>query len=319
MSDFPEAIIVISEEETNTRLDKILADRFKEIKSRNYFQYLIEEQKVLLNGNPIRKRQKPKAGDEIQIEFMLPPEVDLAAEAIPLEIIYEDPDILIINKPAGMVVHPAPGNWSGTLVNALLHHCQNLLESFPAVTEGSSHLRPGIVHRLDKDTSGLLIAAKHTLAHQRLVGMFSEKQIHKEYLAICVGNPGNIEINQPIGRHPVHRQQMAVVETGGKYALSICKTLAANGQLSAVNIVLATGRTHQIRVHLKHHGAPVLGDPLYGNLHANQKYQVQRQLLLAHRISFKHPITGCPLKFQAPIPNDISIFLEKLKLDVVQF
>lgn len=289
-------LIVIQENEAGERLDKILAHRFKDVWSRTYFQYLIDEHLVLLNGEPVKKRIKPQVGDEVEIQFAATPEIDLSPENIPLDILYEDEHLLAINKPAGMVVHPAPGNWSGTFVNALLFHCGNL------EIEG---LRPGIVHRLDKETSGVLIAAKSLLVQQKLVEAFAARQVYKEYLAICVGNPGEGTIEEPIGRHPVHRKHMAVVQ-GGKKAITHFQTLATNGKLSVVKVILATGRTHQIRVHLKHHGTPILGDAIYGNPQVNKQYGAERQLLHAYRLQLKHPITGQVLEFEAPIPEDIA-------------
>lgn len=302
MHDEENEILTITPEESGMRLDKILANRFSNIKSRTYFQMLIEKGRVLLNGVPVKKRVQPEVDDEVHIHFILTPEIGLLPEPIPLDILYEDQDILVVNKPAGMVVHPATGNWSGTFVNALLHHCQQLSQD--------SSLRPGIVHRLDKDTSGILIAAKTERAQQRLVEMFARREMHKEYLAVCLGNPGDNELTGAIGRHPVNRKMMTVLETGGKPALSTCKTLKCDGKLSQVNIILATGRTHQIRVHLKHHGTPVLGDPVYGNAQVNAKYGVKRQLLHAQLLRFKHPITNSPLEFKAPIPLDMVAFFQ---------
>lgn len=292
--------ITIRIDEEGLRLDKILAERFSNIKSRTYFQMLIDNERVLLNGFPVKKRIKPIAGDEVHIYFILSPEIGLTPEAIPLDILYEDDDIIIVNKPAGMVVHPAVGNWTGTFVNALLHHCQHLC------CGDKTSLRPGIVHRLDKDTSGVLLAAKSSAAQQRLVEMFASRKIHKEYIAICVGNPGDAELTGAIGRHPVNRKMMAVVENGGKPALSSCKTLGYDGKISLVAIVLATGRTHQIRVHLKHHGTPVLGDSVYGSTQANKKYAVNRQLLHAKLLRFNHPMTGLLMEIEAPLPIDMA-------------
>lgn len=296
--------ILILEEEEGIRLDKILASRYKEIQSRTYFQNLIEQQRVLLNGDPVKKRVKPKAGDEIQIHFILTPEIDLEPENIPLDIIYEDENLLVVDKPPGMVVHPAPGNWTGTFVNALLHHCRHLQQG------EEKTLRPGIVHRLDKETSGLLVAAKNSQAHQKLVELFAGRKIEKEYVAICLGNPGSREINAPIGRHPVDRKKMAIKE-GAKPALSICRTIKADAHLSLVNILLMTGRTHQIRVHMKHVGTPVLGDSTYGNLQANQKYHADRQMLHAYRLAFEHPITGKKLEFKVQPPADMQQLMQK--------
>lgn len=297
-------LLVVTEEEAGERLDKILAKRFKEVYSRTYFQYLIDEQLVLLNGVPVKKRIKPQAGDEIEVQFAATPEIQLTPEAIPLSIIYEDEHLIAINKPAGMVVHPAPGNWSGTFVNALLYHCEQLENP-----EGS--LRPGIVHRLDKETSGILVAAKTLEMQQKLTALFASRQVYKEYWAICVGRPADGEINAPIGRHPIHRKQMAVVPTG-RPALSFCKTLGWNEKLSVVQIVIATGRTHQIRVHLKYKGTPVLGDSLYGNESVNHHYGVQRQLLHAAVIKFTHPLTGKILELAAPPPADMWRFIRKI-------
>ena len=298
-------VLIVQNEESGERLDKILASRFQDVKSRTYFQFLIEEKRVLVNGISSKKRTLLRPGDEIRIDFILSPEMGLVPEAIPLEIIYEDDDLLVINKPAGIVIHPAPGNWQGTFANALLYHCNSLQEHF------QNTLRPGIVHRLDKDTSGLLIAAKSSLAHQRLIAMFAERRIEKEYLAVCLGNPGKREIRAPIGRHPVHRKRMAVVPEKGRDALTFCETLAYDSHLSFVRVLLATGRTHQIRVHLKHAGCPVLGDALYGNLQANQKYGAGRQFLHASTLRLMHPLRNIPLEFNAPLPDDMSSFVQK--------
>jgi 23S rRNA pseudouridine1911/1915/1917 synthase len=295
--------LIITEEEAGERLDKILAQRFADRQSRTYFHGLIEQELVLINGQPVKKRVKPKAGDEVEIQFTLTPEINLLPENIPLDILFEDEHLLIVNKPAGMVVHPATGNWSGTFVNALLYHCQQIK------AEG---IRPGIVHRLDKGTSGALVAAKTPLAQQRLIEAFASRKIHKEYLAICLGNPGTVEISAPLGRHPFHRQQFAVVE-GGKPALSQCTSLKHNGQLSLVRVILVTGRTHQIRVHMKHLGTPVLGDQLYGSPQVNAKYGVTRQMLHAERLTFSHPISGVELDVAAPLPEEMRLFIQSIE------
>lgn len=297
-------ILVVTEEETGERLDKILASRFKEVYSRTYFQYLIDEHLVLLNGAPVKKRIKPQAGDEIEVQFAATPEIQLTPEPIPLEILYEDEHLLAINKPAGLVVHPAPGNWSGTFVNGLLYHCSQL-------TRQDNSLRPGIVHRLDKDTSGVLVAAKTLEMQQKLTALFASRQVYKEYWAICIGRPSDGEISAPIGRHPIHRKQMAIIPNG-KPAASVIQTLGWNEKLSIVQVVIATGRTHQIRVHLKYKGTPVLGDSLYGNPSINQYYNVQRQLLHAIRVKFQHPITGQELELTAPLPLDMLRLMRKI-------
>lgn len=291
----------ISEEEAGERLDKILAKRLAEAGSRTYFQSLIDEGKVLLNGAPVKKRAKPKAGDEVEVEYVLSPELTLTAEDIPLKIVYEDDAILVVDKEPGMVVHPGAGNWEGTFVNALLFHCKSAFEKAGGVF---SDLRPGIVHRLDKDTSGLIIAAKTTVAQQKLIEMFAGRRVYKEYLAICIGNPGTGTVDAPIGRHPTNRKMMAVIEDG-RSALTYYRTLMFHEKLSLVSIVIATGRTHQIRVHMKHRGNPVLGDPVYGAPSTNAKYGTERQLLHAYRLRLDHPISGKPLEFEAEIPVDM--------------
>lgn len=295
ISDFNrEGHIIVSEEEAGIRLDKLLSFRFPNF-SRTYFQYLIESGGVLVNEEKWKKRHIPQSGDEIEICFLLTPEIKLEPEDIPLTIVYEDDEIIAINKPAGMVVHPAIGHPSHTFVNALLFHCKYL--------EKGDSLRPGVVHRLDKDTSGLLIAAKTQAMHSDLIELFATRQIKKNYLAICLGNPGHATLNAPIARHPVRRKEMAVVE-GGKPSTTHCQTLKANAHLSLVNLKLITGRTHQIRVHMKHHGTPILGDPIYGSSSANQKYQVSRQMLHAHTLSFIHPRTKQEISLTATPPND---------------
>lgn len=306
MSSEETNLLIITSDEANDRLDKILAQRYKGIYSRTYFQMLIDQHCILVNGDPVKKRTKPQEGDEIQIQFILTPEIDLIPEAIPLTILYEDDYIIAVNKPPGLVVHPAAGNWTGTFVNALLYHCKQL-------SSIDSTLRPGIVHRLDKDTSGVLVAAKTSAAQQKLIELFASRKVLKEYLAICIGNPGNGSINAPIGRHPVHRQRMAVIPENGREAITHCKTLAHDDKLSYVHLILETGRTHQIRVHMQHRGTPVLGDSVYGSQQANAKYGVKRQLLHAHRVSFKHPITGVDLVIEAPIPEDIASIANRLK------
>lgn len=314
MQDEDNGTFFISEDEVGERLDKILANRLKGAGSRTYFQFLIDEEKVLLNGAPVKKRSKPKAGDEVEVEFILTPELELKPENIPLNIIYEDDALLVVNKAPGMVVHPAAGNWSGTFVNALLFHCRENFAISPEGLPPQQALRPGIVHRLDKDTSGLIIAAKTSLAQQRLIEMFTNRRVHKEYLAICVGNPGRGDIDAPIGRHPSQRKLMAVLQDSGRPALTHYHALAFDEKLSLVNIVIATGRTHQIRVHMKHIGHPVLGDATYGLPHVNANYGAERQMLHAHMLRFNHPITGQPLEFKAEIPQDMQKIIKKIKV-----
>ena len=286
---------ISSIEEAHLRLDCLLCQRFPE-QSRSYFQFLIKQGYVLINGKAGKKREKVKLGDEVEIYFQIIPEIDLSPEPIDLEILYEDEHLIVVNKPAGMVVHPAPGHHQGTFVNALLFHCKELDSDDP--------LRPGIVHRLDKDTSGVLIAAKTRQAHTGLIDVFSKRKIEKTYLAVCMGIPKEGLIDAPIARHSHHRKKMAVC-TKGKEAKTFCKVLAQNGSLSFVELQLLTGRTHQLRVHLKHIGTPILGDETYGNNSANKKFCIKRQLLHAYYIKFFHPITQQNLSVIAPIPEDM--------------
>lgn len=293
----------ISEQESHQRLDKLLAQHFPE-HSRTYFQFLIEQGAVRVNSAIVKKRSIAKVGDTIEVQFLAPPDISLEPQNIPLDILYEDEDLIAVNKPTGMVVHPAPGHPSGTFVNALLFHCRSL--------ECTDPVRPGIVHRLDKDTSGILLAAKNLRTHGKLVEMFSERRIQKFYLAICIGTPKEGLIDAAIKRHPKRRQEMAVDLSAGKEAKSHCRLIANNASLSFVEVQLLTGRTHQIRVHMKYIGTPILGDCVYGSLTVNKKFQTSRQLLHAHRLEFAHPLTGTLLKLEAPIPCDFSTYLQNI-------
>jgi 23S rRNA pseudouridine1911/1915/1917 synthase len=285
-----------------TRLDAFLASRLTEL-SRSRIQTLIREQFIVVNGQPAKPRDAVKRGDRIEIAIPEAVPLDAPAQDIPLDILFEDEDLLVLNKAHGMVVHPAPGNPDGTLVNALLHHCQGKLSGIGGVE------RPGIVHRLDKDTSGCLVVAKSDPAHQSLVNQFSERhRMEKLYLAVSTGTPRPAKdtIFTHIGRHPVNRQKMAVVNPpGGKAAITDYEVLHIDPSTLTALILchLHTGRTHQIRVHLHHRGAPILADPIYGK---PGKIQVQTGRLMLHawRLAFHHPIHGKPLRFEAPIPPE---------------
>lgn len=295
--------LIITKDEAGNRLDKVLAARYPNAHSRTYLQWLIEENHVLVNQKKVKKRIKLEEGDLVEVSFVLTPEVNLNPEEIPLDILYEDDAIIVVNKAAGLVVHPGAGNWTGTFVNALLFHCKQLPEG--------DGLRPGIVHRLDKDTTGLLVAAKTAEAQQKLIDLFSTRQVYKEYLALCIGNPGSGKVDAPIARHPVNRQKMAVVENG-RSAVTHYETLRYNATISSVKLVIETGRTHQIRVHLKHIGNPVLGDQVYGSHSMNEKFKLKRQLLHAYRLRLPHPITGEEMEFEAPVPKDMDQILSKI-------
>jgi 23S rRNA pseudouridine1911/1915/1917 synthase len=299
--------IIISQDQANKRLDLVLAAHFPNF-SRSYFQFLIKEGAVLLNGAGIKKRSHASLGDELEVCFLLTPEIQLEPEAIPLDILYEDAHLLIINKPAGMVVHPAPGHRTGTFVNALLYHCKELKPE-------KEDLRPGIVHRLDKETSGILVAAKTKEAHQKMIELFSQREIEKKYLALCLGNPTKQMICAPIGRHPVNRKEMAIVYENGKEAVTLVTPLSRKEEISFVSLDLLTGRTHQLRVHLRHIGCPILGDPTYGSASINKKLNLSRQLLHAHEIAFIHPILKTKLCISAPLPEDMNALINKFGLD----
>lgn len=294
----PEAeSLLITEKEADLRLDKLLALHYPE-QSRSYFQWLIQQGYVHLNHHPVKKRKRPEVGDTVEIRFVLSPELKLEPEAIPLDILYEDDWMVAVNKPRGLVVHPGAGNWSGTLVNALLYHCHELQLH-------SADVRPGIVHRLDKETSGVLIAAKRERVQQKLQAQFAGRRVRKEYLAICVGQPGSGEIRTLIGRNPHDRKEMAVVETGGREAVTEFETIASDGKISLVRLKPITGRTHQIRVHMAHLNAPILGDPVYGNRQWNERYKRGQQQLHAHRITFYHPTSHEMMTVTAPLPEDM--------------
>ena len=283
------------------RIDAFLAARLADL-SRSRIQTLIREQYIQINGHPAKPRDAIKLGDLITV--ILPEAVPLDAEPqdIPLEILFEDDDLVVVNKAHGMVVHPAPGNPDGTLVNAMLHHCRGKLSGIGGVE------RPGIVHRLDKDTSGCIVVAKSDVAHQSLVGQFAGRTMEKIYLAVSQGipKPAKDTIFTHIGRHPVNRQKMAVVNPpGGKTAITDYEVLATDAaSLTALVLChLHTGRTHQIRVHLHHKGAPLVGDPIYGKPSKTSE-QTGRLMLHAWRITFDHPVTNERVHFEAAIPPE---------------
>ena len=293
---------IVVENSPGERIDAFLAARLTDL-SRSRIQTLIREQFIQINGHPAKPRDGVKLGDKITV--VLPEAVPLHNEAqdIPLEILFEDDDLVVLNKGSGMVVHPAPGNPDGTLVNALLHHCRGKLSGIGGVE------RPGIVHRLDKDTSGCLVVAKSDAAHQSLVSQFAERStMEKLYLAVTQGipKPAKDTIFTHIGRHPVNRQKMAVVNPpGGKTAITDYEILTTDAASITALILchLHTGRTHQIRVHLHHKGTPLVGDPIYGKPSKTSE-QTGRLMLHAWRLSFIHPISQIRHRFEAPIPPE---------------
>jgi 23S rRNA pseudouridine1911/1915/1917 synthase len=288
----------IPPEEAGERLDRWIASRVEGL-SRSRVKALIESGDILRNGAPTRPAEPLRAGDTLAVRIPEPePLAELQPEDIPLAILHEDSDLLVVNKPAGLVVHPGAGNDTGTLVHALLHHCRDL-SGIGGVE------RPGIVHRLDKETSGCLVIAKNDFAHQALSGQFAGRSVEKTYLAIVEGTPRwpSGIIDAPIDRHSVHRQKMAVAKPGkGREAVTHYKVLASAGGLSLVECRPKTGRTHQIRVHLKHLGHSIAGDPAYG-----KRGKFERHLLHAWKLAFDHPRTGARLAFTAPVPADFPL------------
>ena len=285
--------IVVDPSDARQRLDLYLAAKIERF-SRTQIQTLIESGHILLNGTSSRAKQIVRTGDKVTISEPAPEPVDLKPEDVALTILFEDEHVLVVNKPAGMTVHPGAGVRSGTLVNALLHHSRSL-------SGVGDDLRPGVVHRLDKETSGCLVVAKHNLAHQRLSDQFAGRKIQKFYLALCVGQFAEPtgDILKPIGRHPVRRQKMAVMDRG-RPAHTRFSVIQQTNRWALVLCQIFTGRTHQIRVHLHSIGHPILGDKVYGKPSGEQS----RQMLHAWRLGFFHPIKENWLEFEAGLPDD---------------
>lgn len=296
---------IIDNINVNKRLDKFLAQQNEEF-SRSYIQKLVEDGMITVNGEPKKNSYSLQAEDEVRLVIPEPEEVDIKAEEIPLKVIAEDEDIIVINKQSDLVVHPAPGHQQGTLVNALLYHCDNL-------SGINGEIRPGIVHRLDKDTSGAIVAAKNDRAHRNLVKQFKERRTEKIYLALVEGNikHNKAKIDAAIGRDPYNRKQMTVTKKNSKQAVTKFEVLERFGDYTWVRLKLQTGRTHQIRVHMKYIDNPVVGDRLYG--YNKQQLNVNRQLLHAYQLGFDHPQQDKWVEFTAEIPSDIKQTLEKLR------
>ena len=295
--------LTIEDQHDGERIDKVIAE-LNEQWSRSQVQQWLKEGHVLVNGKAVKPNYKCHVDDEVTISIPDPEPLHVEPEHIPLDIYYEDADVLVVNKPRGMVVHPAPGHMRGTLVNALLAHCQDL-------SGINGVLRPGIVHRIDKDTSGLLMVAKNDLAHESLVNQLVNKTVTRKYVAIVHGviphDYGTIDA--PIGRDPRDRQSMAVVENG-KEAVTHFRVLERFDHYTFVECQLETGRTHQIRVHMKYIGYPLAGDPKYG---PRKTLPIDGQALHAGVLGFHHPRTGEYLQFEAPIPYELERLLDMLR------
>lgn len=285
------------------RIDKVLSDLLKE-HSRSQIQQWLKDEHITVNGEVTRSNYKVKEQDEISIDVPEPEELNVLAEDIPIEIVYEDDDVLVVNKPQGMVVHPSAGHQHGTLVNALLYHIKDL-------SSINGIIRPGIVHRIDKDTSGLLMVAKNDQAHVALAEQLKDKTSLRKYIALVHGEIAHDkgEINAPIGRSKNDRKMQAVIE-GGKPAVTHFEVLERFEGYTLVQLQLETGRTHQIRVHMKYIGYPVAGDPLYG---PRKTLKGNGQFLHAEMLGFKHPTTGQMMVFEAPLPDLFEKTLDQLR------
>jgi len=300
------------------RLDHYLAECLPE-ESRSRLRRLIDDEQVLCNDQPAKAGAKLKGGEQLEVRIPAPVETVASPEAIPLDILYEDPYLIVLDKPAGMVVHPAPGHSGGTLVNALLHHCDDL-----SGIGGS--LRPGIVHRLDRDTSGVMVATKDDLTHRRLAAQFRDHSIARKYVALVHGQVQNLTgtIDKPIGRHPQERKKMSGAARHGRRAVTHWKVLQRfdRDRLTLLELTLETGRTHQIRVHLSEMNLPVVGDPVYGGPKRSNAIgdsrlrslvqQLKRQALHARLLGFRHPHSDAWLEFTSPLPADMAGILAYL-------
>lgn len=296
---------LVEEDEEGDRLDVYLADQFVDM-SRSYIQKIIKDKKVTVNGKIEKAKYLVKEEDKIVIEIPKPKVLEVVPQDIPIEIVYEDDDIIIVNKPQGMVVHPAPGNYEGTLVNAILYHCKGNLSSINGV------IRPGIVHRIDKDTSGILMIAKNNNAHNCLAEQLKDHSITREYEFICHGvfKEDNVTVDRPIGRNPKDRLKMAIVPNG-KRAVTHFEVIERFNGYTHVRARLETGRTHQIRVHAMSINHPLVGDPVYGP--KNSKIKLNGQALHAKKLGFIHPKTKEYIEFDSELPDYFQKLLEKLR------
>lgn len=301
--------VLIDSDYEGERVDKYLSVIFPD-SSRAALQKAVEAGNALINGKPVAKNYRLRAGDRLSFSPLAVRPLDVTPENIPLDIAYEDDDLLVVNKPKGMVVHPAPGNYDGTLVNALLYHCPDSLSGINGV------LRPGIVHRIDKDTSGLLIVAKNDFAHRALASQIAEHSFKREYRAIVTGHlkEDSGTVIAPIGRNPNDRKKMAVTDKNSKNAVTHYETIEKYVGYSYLKLRLETGRTHQIRVHMAYLGHPLAGDTVYGHPPKNE-LSLGGQCLHAGLIGFVHPRTNEYLEFQSPLPDYFTKFQRSLTLE----
>lgn len=289
------------------RLDKFLALQIPE-RTRTFLSKLVEDGQVVINGSTQPKNYKLKLGDCVTVTIPDPVDITAQPENIPLDIVYEDDDLIVVNKPKGMVVHPAPGNYSGTLVNALLYHCKNSLSGI------NGELRPGIVHRIDKNTSGLLIVAKNDNSHQLLAQQIKEHSFTREYMAVVCGRlDSDGTVDAPIGRHHIDRKRMTVTDKNSKNAVTHYFVKKQYNGYTHIICRLETGRTHQIRVHMSYIGHPVAGDDVYGGLRQDNVRYLDGQCLHAYKIGFIHPTSGKYLEFSSPLPDYFESFISFLE------
>ena len=296
-------------EEGGTRIDSWVAGQLSDI-SRSYVRKLIDDGMVVVNGKVEKANYKLKAGDKVEIKIPEAEEAEIVPQDIPLDILYEEEDILVVNKEKGMVVHPAVGNYSDTLVNAIMYHCKGNLSDINGV------IRPGIVHRIDKNTSGVLVIAKSNRAHHVLADTFKEHDITRKYVAVVKGiikeNCGKIDA--PIGRDENNRLKMAVNTKNGKNAVTRFNVIERFKDTTLIEVELETGRTHQIRVHMSYIGHPVLGDDIYGR--KDNKYNLEGQVLHAKVLGFNHPISGGYMEFEAPLPEYFEQLIDVLRKEI---
>ncbi|WP_294375827.1 RluA family pseudouridine synthase [uncultured Clostridium sp.] len=300
-------LITVDEKDEGIRIDKYLTQIFED-KSRSFIQGLIEKENIKVNGKIPKSNYKLRKSDEIEIIIPEPEILKVEPENIPIDIVYEDEDVIVVNKPQGMVVHPAPGNYNGTLVNALLYHCKDL-SSINGV------IRPGIVHRIDKDTSGILVVAKNDEAHNKLSEQLKDHSMKREYYALIEGRLKNDSgtIDKPLGRNKKDRLKIGIVEDG-KRAVTHYEVLERYNGYTLIKCVLETGRTHQIRVHMSSIGFPLVGDPLYG--FKRQKFKVEGQVLHAKTLGFIHPRSGKYMEFTSELPQYFEDLLNKLRNEI---
>lgn len=296
---------VIDQAYARDRIDKYITESWEEEVSRSQVQLWIASGQVKVNGNPVKANYKLAEGDRLEVSVPEPAAVEIVPEDIPLDVAYEDRDVIVVNKPRGMVVHPAPGHGSGTLVNALMYHCKDL-------SGINGELRPGIVHRIDKDTSGLLMAAKNDKAHASLAAQLKDHSVTRRYVALVHGNVSHDQgtVDAPIGRDPQDRKMFTVIEKNSKHAVTHFAVLERFGDYTLLELQLETGRTHQIRVHMKFIGHPLVGDPMYGR---NKGIKMDGQALHAKVLGFIHPSSGEYMEFTAELPADMVELLANLR------